>query len=106
VSDADALKPDPPLSPEEEAAASRLSAAELKLIYERLLSHMSHRWQKVARIVGLTMMELSRDFPTLPDVFYGLRLKRLAESGAIEAAGTLSRMRYSEVRIPDSGSQD
>jgi hypothetical protein len=42
-----------------------------------------------------------REFPGLPDVFYALRIKHLAESGAIEAAGNLNRMRYSEIRLPD-----
>jgi hypothetical protein len=51
---------------------------------------------------------LSREFPGISDVFYGLRIKHLAESGAIEAAGNLNRMRYSEIRMPDqkpAGSQ-
>lgn len=100
MSDPDDLKPDRPLSPEAEARASQLTAADLQRIDECLLSHMSHRWQKVARIIGLTMTVLYCDFPGLPDVFYGLRIKHLAESGAIEAAGNLNRMRYSEVRLP------
>jgi len=32
-------------------------------------------------------------------VFYALRIKHLAEAGAIEAIGDLNRIRYSEVRI-------
>jgi len=98
----DDLKPDDPLSPEEEARTSQLTPADLQRIDECLLSHISHRWQKVARVVVLTMTTLDREFPDLPDVFYSLRIKHLAESGAIEAAGDLNRMRFSEVRIPDS----
>ena len=98
----DDLKPDDPLSPEEEARTSQLTAADLQRIDECLLSHMSHRWQKVARVVALTMRTLDREFPDLPAVFYSLRIKSLVESGAVEAAGDLNRMRFSEVRIPDS----
>jgi Protein of unknown function len=47
------------------------------------------------------MAVLGHEFPGIPDVFYSLRIKHLVESGAIEAAGNLDRMRYSEIRIPD-----
>jgi uncharacterized protein DUF3658 len=97
---------DRPLSPEEEARASRLSAADLQRIDECLLSHMTHQWHKVARVILHTMREIRDDFPGLPDVFYGLRIRRLAESGAIESAGNLNRMRYSEIRMPDPNQRD
>lgn len=90
---------DRPLSPEEEAQARLLTSADLKRIDECLLSHVSHRWSKVARVIGQTMLILSREFPGMPDVFYSSRIKHLAESGAIEAAGNLNRMRFSEIRI-------
>jgi hypothetical protein len=45
------------------------------------------------------MLEINREF-SLPDVFYGLRIKHLAKSGVIEAAGNLNRMRFSEIRLP------
>jgi hypothetical protein len=101
MSDPDDLEMDGPLRPEAEARVNQLTAADLQRIDECLLSHMSHRWQKVARIVSLSMMALQHDFPDLPDGIFGLRIKHLAESGAIESAGNLGRMRYSEVRIPD-----
>ena len=100
MSNSDDTKPDDPLTIEEETRARLLSAADLQRIDESLLSHVSERWQKVARIVALAMAAIGRDFPELPDVFYALRIKHLVESGAIEAAGDLNRMRYSEVRRP------
>jgi hypothetical protein len=92
---------DRPLSSEEEARVSRLSAADLQRIDECLRSHMTHQWHKVARVILHTMREIRDNFPGLPDVFYGLRIKRLAELGLIESAGNLGRMRHSEVRLPD-----
>ena len=86
---------------EEEAQMRLLAATDLQRIDECLLSHTSHQWRKVARVIGQTMLVLGREFPAIPDVIYRLRIKHLAESGAIEAAGNLDRMRYSEIRIPD-----
>jgi hypothetical protein len=97
----DDTKPDGPLTPEQEERARQLTPADIKRIDDCLLSHTPHQWGKVARVIGLTMREIYGEFPGLPDVFYALRIKHLAESGAIEAAGNLNRMRYSEIRLPD-----
>jgi hypothetical protein len=108
MTDFDDTEPDGPLTPEAEAKARLLTASDLQRIDECLLSHTSHKWQKVARVIGQTMLVLSRELPGIPDGFYSLRIKHLAESGAIEAAENLNHMRYSEIRIPDqkrSGSQ-
>jgi Protein of unknown function len=97
----DDTEPDRPLTPEEEEQARQLSPADIKRIDDCLLSHTPHQWGKVARVIGLTMQEIYKEFPGLPDVFYALRIKHLAESGTIEAAGNLNRMRHSEIRLPD-----
>jgi uncharacterized protein DUF3658 len=101
MTESDDKQLDRPLMPEEEAQARLLTAADLKRIDECLLSKTSHQWSKVARVIGQTMLVLHREFPSLPDVFYSTRIKHLAESGAIEAAGNLSRMRFSEIRLRD-----
>jgi hypothetical protein len=100
MADIDDKKPDGPLTAEQEAQARLLTPAELQRIDECLLSHVSHQFHKVAYVIGRTMLEINREF-SLPDVFYALRIKHLAESGAIEAAGNLGRMRFSEIRLPD-----
>jgi uncharacterized protein DUF3658 len=100
--DFDDAESDGPLTPEEEMHVRSLTAAELQRIDECLLSHASHSWHKVARVVVHTMFALHDEFPALPDGFYSIRIKHLVASGALEAAGNLSRMRYSEVRIPGS----
>lgn len=102
MSDADDLESDHPLTPEEEARARSLTAENLERIDEVLLSNISHQFRKVAYVIGRTMTVLQREFPDLPDVFYSSRVKHLAKSGAIEAAGNLDRMRYSEIRLQEA----
>jgi hypothetical protein len=101
MSDSDDLEFDGPMNPEHEAKARLLTPADLQRIDESLLSNASRQWHKVARIIGRTMMELGNQFD-LPDVFFSTRIKHLVASGALEAVGNLNRMRFSEVRIPDS----
>lgn len=95
--------PDNPLTPEQEAKARLLTAADLQRIDACLLSHTSSQWQKVARVIGQTMLTLDGEFPHMPDKLYTRRIKHLAESGLIEAAGNLNRMRYSEIRLKQNG---
>jgi uncharacterized protein (DUF4213/DUF364 family) len=42
---------------------------------------------------------LKDEYPDLPDMFYTSRIKHLAATGVIEAAGNLDRIRFSEVRL-------
>jgi hypothetical protein len=102
MSDFNDAEPDGPLTPEEETRVLSLTPADFKRIDECLLSHASHSWHKVARVVLHAMFALRDEFPTLPDGFYSMRVKHLVASGALEAAGNLDRMRFSEVRIPGS----
>jgi len=96
----DDSEPDDPLTPEEEGRMRLLTADEIRYIDERLMSQISHRWYKVARVVGRTLMDLQKESLHIPAAFYCLRIKHLAEVGLIESAGDLNRMRYSEVRLP------
>jgi hypothetical protein len=100
MTDFDDKKPDRPLTSEQEAQARLLTPAQLQRIDQCLLSHVSHQFRKVAYVIGRTMLELDGEFPGIPDIFYGLRIRHLAEFGLIEAAGNLGRMRFSEIRLP------
>jgi hypothetical protein len=95
MTDFDDTEPDEPPTPEEEAQVRLLTAADLKRIDECLLSNTSRQF------IGQTMLVLGREHPTIPDAIYRLRIKHLAESGALEAAGNLDRMRHSEIRLRD-----
>ena len=98
MSEFDETEPDGPLTPEEEARARLLTAADLQRIDETLLSYTSHQWRKVAYVIARAMEVLHRECSWIPDRFYSLRIKHLVESGVIEAAGNLNRMRFSEIR--------
>ena len=95
-----------PPTPEDEARMRSLPGETLERIDQCLLSNTSHTWRKVARVIALTMTALEQELPDLPDGIYTLRVKHLAASGSIEAAGNLDRIRYSEIRLPDQKRAD
>ena len=92
------VQPDGPLSPEELQLVENLTDAEVQAIDDALLANTSHRWRKVARVVGTTMMELSNGVEGIPDVIYSQRVQKLVKDGLLESREKLSSMRYSEVR--------
>ncbi len=92
--------PDPPLDAEQSLRVSRLRQEDLWEIDRVLLAQASPGWRKVARIVGMTIGELSGRLPNVPDVYYAQRVRHLVEVGKLESQGNLASMRYSEVRLP------
>ena len=89
----------PPISTEEQAAADLLSTQDIELIDACILSHCADHFYKVARIMGRTEDELANRFPKLSFVFYTQRLKQLVDTGRLDAAGDVFKMRFSEVRL-------
>ena len=94
------VTPDPPLTPEQAMQVSRLRQEDLWEIDRVLLAQSTTTWRKVARIVGMTIGELSARFPNIPDMYYAQRVRRLVAVGELESQGNLEYMRYSEVRLP------
>lgn len=90
--------PDPELSAEQESLVEKLTESELETIDHALLSNVSTRWQKMAKIVGVTMQEMPDRVPGIPDIFYAERLRGLVRAGEIEAEGHILSMRYCELR--------
>jgi pimeloyl-ACP methyl ester carboxylesterase len=93
-------EPDPPLSSEQSLRVSRLTQEDLWEMDQVLLAQASQSWRKVARIVGMTIGELSDRFPNVPDIYYAQRVRHLVEVGKLESQGNLAYMRFSEVRRP------
>lgn len=93
-------EPDPPLTDEQSARVAQLTEAEIKKIDERLLSNSADKWHKVTRIVGTTLVELQESLQNIPDLYYAERVRHLVKEGKLESRGDLSRMRYSEIRLP------
>ncbi|MDX1529342.1 MAG: DUF3658 domain-containing protein [Gammaproteobacteria bacterium] len=88
-----------PLSPEEEARISELTASDVRQIDEALLTEANVRWRKVARVVGFAMSK-PEHISGVPDVFYAQRIRKLVEDGRLESQGDLDHIRFCEVRIP------
>ena len=87
------------MSAEEQTAADSLSEPDLESIDACILSHCADRFYKVARIMWRTQAELANRFPKLSYVFYTHGLKRLVDTGRLDAAGDVFTMRFSEVRL-------
>ena len=67
-----------------------------------ILSVVSDRWRKVARVIGMAS-EAFPDADANPRYEQiAERIRALADAGRIESVGNLSRWRYSEVRLPVS----
>ncbi len=84
------VKPDPPLTPEQALRVSRLRQEDLWEMDRVLLAQSTPTWRKLARIVGMTIGELSERFPNIPDVYYAQRVRHLVAVGKLESQGNLA----------------
>ncbi len=95
------VKPDPPLTAEQQAIVSALTDEQVAEIDRALLANCIERRRKVAAVVGRTMTDQFMDrFEGVPDIYYAARIRALVERGKLESFGDLGYMRYSEVRLP------
>jgi len=88
----------PALTEEHMEIVSNITNEELKKIDSELLCLVNERYQKVAKIVLTYMFKNENLITGVPDLFYGQRIKQLAEAGKIQSQGNLDFMQYSEVR--------
>jgi len=93
--------PDPEMTKEQLEAASKLSKEQINEIDTAIISIASAQWQKVAKIVGMTMSKLPSRVKGIPDLFYARRIEKLVREGVLESQGNLQFMRYSEVRLKE-----
>ncbi len=98
----DEFEPDGPLTTEQLAIVQKLTPEQLAQVDDALLSNCCDEWQKVARVVGTTMMNDSVRLENVPDIFYSQRVQLLVKEGSLESKGNLKFMRYSEVRLTNS----
>jgi hypothetical protein len=93
-----------PADPAPDADALKLIAAlqpeQVEAIDAAVMRAADRNWRKVAFVVGSVMGTLSGRVSGIPDVFYAQRVATLVSRGRLESQGNLSRMRFSEVRIP------
>ncbi len=92
-------EPNPPLSPEEEAAAAKLTPEDLGVIDAAVLSCVAAPWQKLAMVVVRAKEKLESKYPEFSYTFYAMRAQALNDLGRLESRGDLDYMRFSEVRL-------
>ena len=95
-------EPEDQLSSEQTARTASLTAQELARIDAALMSHARPQWRKLAMIVALAMGDCGEQITNIPAAFYSRRAAQLVSEGKLLAFGDLRRMRYCEIRLPES----
>jgi hypothetical protein len=95
--------PYPDLTAEQREKVAQLSEQDLSEINKLILSNSSKHWRKQAMVIAKTMNELGAKFPEIPDIFYAECISKLVSEGYLESQGNIKYLRFSEVRLPESG---
>jgi len=82
-------------------AVIALSTSDVELIDSWLLEGISHRWQKVAKVVATAIMTSDRleKLVEIPDLYFGMRVEKMVENRLLKSKGDLTKMRFSEVKL-------
>lgn len=65
-----------------------------------LLANSSLTWQKVAKVVGISMLQFNKqERENKDDIYFAKRVKSLINKGLLECKGDLSNMRNCEIRL-------
>jgi Protein of unknown function len=94
---------DPELDADDLLAVASLSQDDIRAIDYALTANSHSQWRKVAYVVSMAMDAYPDRFHDISDIFYAARVKALVSQGVLEAQGNLSRMRFSEIRLPSQG---
>ncbi|MBN6112441.1 DUF3658 domain-containing protein [Xanthomonas bonasiae] len=94
---------DPALDADEAASVAALGPDDVRAIDHALTANCHTQWRKVAYVVGMAMDACPDRFHDIPDIFYAERVRALVSQGVLQGQGNLSRMRFSEVRLPTKG---
>ncbi len=88
----------PILTERQKEKIAKLTKDEVNNIDKLLLKNITPQWQKVAKIVGISMFSSPLKIKDIPDIYYAQRIEKMAKKGIIESQGNLQSMRHSEVR--------
>lgn len=86
-------------SAEEIAQMRSATPVEAAWVDAIILRECSPDWSKVALVVGRLLDEFETALPHLPFAYMQARMQELEDAGAVEIAGDVWAMRYSEVRL-------
>lgn len=68
-----------------------------------LLANLTNRWQKIAFVVGTTMIQINGEQRGgRNDLYFAKRVAAMVEKGLVEYKGDLNQMRQCEVRLSPS----
>lgn len=80
-----------------------LRSAPISAFDEDLFGHVVERWRKPARIISEVFQQSwNAGREEISETVLIARLRALVDSGRIESVGDLSRIRFSEVRLPSA----
>jgi hypothetical protein len=91
---------DRPLTPEQQGRVSRLTPDKVAAIDAAILGNCSSEFRKIARVVGLAIIETEETIPRVPDTFYADRVRHLITQRKLESQGRVDSMRFGEVKLP------
>lgn len=81
-------------------AGDDLVSAPITFYDDWLVSCTVNQWRKVARVIGDTMKTAMTHGHIIGDLVLSGRLQVLVATGRLESQGDLSKLRFSEVRLP------
>jgi hypothetical protein len=96
------VEPEDRISSDEDARGALLTPQQLARIDASLISQARAEWRKVAMVVALAMADCQEEIKDVSDAFYARRVAKLVSDGELLASGDLRKMRYCEVKLPES----
>jgi hypothetical protein len=93
---------DLPPTPEQRTRHAALTEDQRQEIDALLLKNSSDSWQKMARIIASTMLQVPLELRDVSDNYFAGRLRHLVAAGQLESRGYLAAMRYSELRLSNA----
>ena len=87
-------------SQEDINAVLALTESDIDLIDSWLLDAVSHRWQKVAKVVAIAIMTSDKlqKLEEIPDLYFGMRIEHMVKNHLLKSEGDLKQMRFSEIK--------
>ena len=81
-----------------------LSGSDVQGIDAALLNEVTPSWGDARAVVTKAYAAMLPSLPSVPDVFFSYRLRKLVAAGAVEAAGSVDRQLNYQVRLDNRAS--
>jgi hypothetical protein len=88
------------LEQEAQDAIARLQEQDLLKIDQAILAALDRSWKNTGFITAGVMIAAPDEHEDLPEAFYVLRIRALAQDARIEVKGDLDALKTSEIRLP------